>query len=158
MLKWNKPRVGLFVLRLALGTIFLLHGVMDLTGGRESFVREMLVMVGWSLPDALWWVVTVTEVLGGLALLLGLFTREAATLLALEMVGATLLFHLHQGFFIVAVPNAPLAYGFEYHIALVGGLACLALSGPGKWALASLLGSRRGGDRNAAVEATAPRG
>jgi len=157
MLKWTKPHVGLFVLRLALGTIFILHGAMDLTGGRASFVREMLAMVGWSLPDALWWVVTVTEVLGALALLLGLFTREAATLLALEMVAATLLFHLHQGFFIVAVPNAPLAYGFEYHIALVGGLACLALSGPGKWALPSRRGSRRGGD-DAAVEATAPRG
>jgi len=158
MLKWNKPHVGLFVLRLALGTIFVLHGAMDLTGGRESFVREMLVMVGWSLPDALWWVVAVTEVLGGLALLLGLFTREAATLLALEMVAATLLFHLHQGFFIVAVPNAPLAYGFEYHVALIGGLVCLALSGPGKWALPLRPRSRPAGDGDTAVEATIPPG
>ena len=33
--------------------------------------------------------------------------------------------------FIVAVPNVPLAYGFEFHVALIGGLACLAFSGPG---------------------------
>jgi putative oxidoreductase len=128
-------RIGLFILRLSLGLIFVLHGWMNIVGGQESFLREMLAMVGWSAPDSLVWLITGLELLGGLALMLGLFAREAALLLAVEMVVAVVLFHLRQGFFIVAVPNAPLAYGFEYHLALVGGLVCLVLGGPGRFAL-----------------------
>jgi putative oxidoreductase len=130
-----QQRIGLLILRLALGLIFVLHGWMNLVGGQDSFLREMLAMVGWSAPDYLVWSITGLELLGGLALMLGVFTREAAALLALEMVVAVVLFHLRQGFLIVAVPNAPLAYGFEYHLALVGGLVCLVLAGPGEFAL-----------------------
>ena len=130
-----QQRIGLLILRLALGLIFVLHGWMNIIGGQEAFLREMLSMVGWSAPDYLVWAITALELLGGLALMLGVFTREAALVLAIEMVVAVVLFHLRQGFFIVAVPNAPLAYGFEYHLALVGGLVCLALAGPGAYAL-----------------------
>lgn len=138
----GQQRIGLFVLRLAIGTIFVLHGWMNIVGGQESFLREMLAMVGWSAPGYLIWFITGLEILGGLALILGLFAREAALLLAIEMVVAVVLFHLRQGFFIVAVPNAPLAYGFEYHLALVGGLLCLALAGPGVFSLRDRLGAR----------------
>jgi putative oxidoreductase len=140
-------RIGLLLLRLALGLIFVLHGWMNLVGGQEAFLREMLAMVGWSAPDYLVWSVTALELLGGLALMSGFFAREAALLLAIEMVVAVVLFHLRQGFFIVAVPNAPLAYGFEYHLALVGGLVCLALAGPGDYALRG--GARGGTDAEA---------
>jgi len=132
---FGRQRLGLLVLRLSLGLIFVLHGWMNIVGGQESFLREMLAMVGWSAPDLLVWMITGMELLGGLALMLGIFTREAALLLAVEMVVAVALFHARQGFFIVAVPNVPLAYGFEYHLALVGGLVCLALAGPGAFAL-----------------------
>lgn len=131
----NRPELGLFILRLGVGAIFLMHGWMKLFGGQESFVREMLAMVGWSMPDAIWWVVTLVELLGGLMLVLGVFARYAALALAIEMVVAVLLFHLRQGFFIVAIPNVPLAYGFEYHLALVAGLVCVFLGGSGRWAL-----------------------
>lgn len=127
--------LGMFVLRLSLGLIFVLHGWMNVIGGQGSFVREMLAMAGWSAPDLLVWLITGLELLGGLALMLGMFTREVALILAVEMVVAVALFHIRQGFFIVAVPNVPLAYGFEYHLALLGGLACLALGGPGTFAL-----------------------
>jgi putative oxidoreductase len=130
----ERQRIGLLILRLALGLIFVLHGWMNVVGGQESFLREMLAMVGWSPPDILIWSITGLELLGGLALMAGVFTREAAFLLAVEMVVAVVLFHLRQGFFIVAVPNAPLAYGFEYHLALIGGLVCLVLAGPGGFA------------------------
>ena len=142
----RRQRVGLLVLRLALGLIFVLHGWTNIAGG-ESFLREMLAMVGWSAPDPLVWMIAALEFFGGLALVLGLLTRGAALLLALEMVIAVALFHLRQGFFIVAVPNAPLAYGFEYHVALVGGLVCLALGGPGELALEGRVGARRLGLR-----------
>lgn len=134
---------GLLILRVAAGLVFLLHGWEKLFGDQISFVQEMLTMAGWSLPAGLLWGVAVLEVIGGLALLAGVFTRVAGFVLAVEMVVAVVLFHLRQGFFIVAVPNAPLAYGFEFHAVLVGALICLALAGPGRWSLAGRLNSGR---------------
>lgn len=133
--------IGLLVLRVSLGLIFVLHGWVNITEGL-SFLREMLAMVGWSAPAPLMWAITGIELIGGLALIFGVFTRGAAALLAAEMMVAVALFHVRQGFFIVAVPNVPLAYGFEYHVALVGGLVCLALAGPGELALESRLHPR----------------
>lgn len=135
-------RIGLLVLRSALGLIFVLHGWVNIVAGQESFLNEMLAMVGWSAPDLLMWLITGLELFGGLALMLGMFTREAALILAIEMVVAVALFHIRQGFFIVAAPNAPLAYGFEYHLALVGGLICLVCAGPGAFALADRIGTQ----------------
>lgn len=135
----RQQAIGLLVLRLALGLIFVLHGWMNLVAGQESFLREMLAMVGFAPPNVVVWTITAVEALGGLALILGIFTRVAAVVLALEMVVAAGLFLANQGFFIVAVPNVPLAYGFEYHLALVGGLVCLALNGAGEFALEARL-------------------
>jgi len=132
----RNPALGLAVLRVGTGAVFLLHGWQKLFGQDISFLREMLGMAGWSLPDSLWWLVAVLETIGGIALLTGLCTRLASVGLALEMLAAIILFHARQGFFIVAVPNVPLAYGFEYHVILIASLACLALAGPGRWALA----------------------
>jgi putative oxidoreductase len=148
--KSKQHTLGLLVLRLALGLIFVLHGWMNILGGQESFLREMLTMVGWSAPDLLVWLITGFELLAGLALILGVFTREAAALLAIEMVVAVVLFHVRQGFFIVAIPNAPLAYGFEYHLSLVGGLVCLALGGSGAYALEGRIRKGTGADPVAA--------
>lgn len=132
---WDRPGLGLLALRISLGLIFFLHGLMKFFGGEVSFIREMLLMAGWSIPEPLLWLSAIIEVISGMALLLGIFARQAAGLLAVEMIVAVVLFHLRQGFFIVAVPNVPLAYGFEYHLALLGGLTCLAFSGPGAGAL-----------------------
>ncbi len=142
MFKVKRPEVGLLILRLSMGIIFFLHGWMKLAGGQELFVREMLAMVGWQMPNALLWLVALAELLGGLALILGLFSRWAAVALAVEMIVVLALFHFRQGFFIVAIPNVPLAFGFEFHVALVGGLICVALSGSGRWALEAKLSRR----------------
>ncbi len=74
----DRPAVGLLVLRIAMGLIFILHGWMKLFGDREMFVREVLHMVGWVLPDPVIWIVTILEFVGGLALILGVFARWAA--------------------------------------------------------------------------------
>jgi len=142
--------MGLLVLRVSIGLIFFLHGWMKLFGHQVSFLREMLHMAGVTLPDPLIWLATAIELGAGLALMAGLFTRPAALLLTAEMVIAVLLFDLQEGFFIVSVPNVPLAYGFEYHLALIAGLVCVALGGPGRWALAS-----RGASAPAATGAAA---
>ena len=135
-MRWpTNPAAGLLVLRLAIGLVFFLHGWMKLFGQQISFVQEMLAMAGWSVPDVLLWLVAILELIGGIALIAGLFTRPFAAALALEMVVAVVLFHARQGFFIVAIPNVPLAFGFEYQVTLVGALLCLVLGGPGAWSV-----------------------
>ncbi|MFQ5680045.1 MAG: DoxX family protein [Gemmatimonadota bacterium] len=134
---------GLLILRVGLGLVFFFHGWAKLLGHQISFVNEMLQMAGWTLPEAILWLVAIVELAAGIALLLGLWSRTAALVLAIEMVVAVALFHLRQGFFIVSIPNVPLAYGFEYHVALVSGLVCVALGGPGRWALEDRLGRGR---------------
>ena len=152
MVKLSKSDTGMLVLRVALGLIFFLHGWMNVIAGRESFIREMLIMSGWSLPDAVIWFVTSVELLGGLALILGVLTQWVALILVVEMAIAVALFHLRQGFFIVAIPNVPLAYGFEYHVALIAGLVCVWLSGPGGWALDGMIAARRRATPNNRVQ------
>lgn len=140
----NRPQIGLLVLRLAMGVVFFLHGWTKLFGEGISFVQEMLTMAGASLPGSVLWAVALLELVAGLALLLGIFTRYAASLLAIEMLIAVLLFHVREGFFIVAVPNVPLAYGFEFHLTLIAALACLTLSGPGGASMEETLRRRTG--------------
>lgn len=136
MNRWFGPESGLLALRVALGVIFVLHGWEKLFGGGLSFVSQMLEIVGWSFPPWLLFGVALIELVGGLALILGHGARLAALVLAIEMVVVVALFHARQGFFIDTVPSAPLAYGFEFHVALVGGLVCIALAGPGRPRLA----------------------
>lgn len=131
----DRWKSGVLVLRIAFGTLFFLHGWVKLFGNSISFLQEMLGMAGWTIPVAVLTVIAIFELVAGLALVTGVFVRVMSWLLALEMVAAVVLFHAKQGFFIVAVPNVPLAYGFEYHVALIGGLICLALAGPGAFAL-----------------------
>jgi len=127
--------LGLLILRLGAGLVFFLHGWQKLFGQDISFVKEMLTMAGWTLPDWLLWLVALVELVGGIALLTGFFARSAGFVLALEMLVAIILFHAREGFFIVAVPNVPLAFGFEYHAILIASLLCVGLGGPGRWAL-----------------------
>ena len=74
-------------------------------------------------PAAAAVVLTLVEFVGGALLVLGLFTRWAAWLLAIDMVVAILLVHLKKGFF-----NPQ---GFEYPLTLLATNIAIALAGPG---------------------------
>lgn len=125
------------ILRFALGSVFFLHGLQKLflygVGGTAGSFADM----GVPLPALAAAFATFVELLGGLALLLGVFTRYAAGLLAVVMLGALLTVHLTAGFFL---PN-----GFEYVLVLLAGSIALVLSGPGALALENALGSGEGG-------------
>lgn len=135
MSRARRSEIGILILRVSLGLIFFLHGSEKLFGSGFSFVSEMLNMAGWILPVWLLLIVALVELLGGAALILGFAARPVALVLMLEMIVAVVLFHARQGFFIHTVPNAPLAYGFEFHLALIGGLLATSLAGPGAYAV-----------------------
>jgi len=121
-------------LRFSIGVVFLVHGIGKLFAvgpvalGVSNF-SGYLAGLGVPLPMLAAWIVTLVETFGGLAILLGLFTREAALLLSLDMLTAFFLVHLPNGF---AVQNN----GYEMVILLFFGCLTLLLHGPGeKWAL-----------------------
>ena len=83
--------LGLLILRLSTGGLLLFHGVAKLLGGL-SFVQGMLAAKG--LPGFLAYGAVVGEVLAPLALILGLFTRGAAAVVAFNMLVAIAMAHL----------------------------------------------------------------
>ncbi|WP_227377119.1 DoxX family protein [Haladaptatus halobius] len=94
---------GPFLIRVAVSLVVLVHGVGKLfaVGPAAMPVSKFAgFLAGLGLPFAspLAWAVAVVEVGGGLLLLLGLFTRITALVLAVEMVVATILVHLPKGY------------------------------------------------------------
>jgi putative oxidoreductase len=118
---------GLLPLRLVVGVVFLVHGGQKLfvfgIGGTAGFMAQ----VGIPAPGAAAVVVTLVELLGGLALILGALTRLASLLLAIDMAVAVVVVHLPAGFF--------LPRGSEFALTLLGATLTLLLTGPGALAV-----------------------
>ncbi len=112
--------LGLLALRLALGLIFFSHGYPKLAhqgGGMQGF------FIQHGLPGYFVYIAGVLEVFGGLLLVLGLFTRGAALLLAIEMGVAIWKVHSSGGY--LAVHN------YEFPLAMLTGCFALATVGAG---------------------------
>ncbi len=126
---------GITILRVVLGIVFVMHGGQKLFIYGFSGVAGLMGRVGIPLPLLSAVVVTAVEFLGGAALLLGLLTRWAAALLAINMLVAMVVVHLRAGFFL---PN-----GFEYTLTLLAANIALALTGPGEAAVDTALKKRQ---------------
>lgn len=127
---------GITLMRVMVGIVFLVHGLQKLfvsgIGGTAGFFESLAI----PLPMVAAVVVTLVETVGGAALILGLATRWVAIPLAIDMLVATLLVHLPNGFF--AVPNG----GYELTLLLLIANVSLVLAGAGALALDNLLSTR----------------
>jgi len=132
---------GLVPLRLAVGLVFVVHGAQKLfvfgLGGAAGFMAK----VGIPLPSVAAVVVTAVEILGGLALVLGLGTRLAAALLAFEMLIVILTVRLKMGF----------VGGYEFELTLLAASLSLVFLGAGpvtaKTVFARRAATQTGGSR-----------
>jgi putative oxidoreductase len=114
-----KP-LGLLLLRLGLGIIFIYHGYPKLIH-TQGFM-DQVVRIGF--PSFFAYIVGVLEFFGGALLVVGLFTRVAGLLLACEMAVAICKVHLPQGS-IYALRN------YELPLAVCVGAFALATVGAG---------------------------
>ncbi|GAB4217179.1 MAG: DoxX family protein [Roseiflexaceae bacterium] len=135
--------IGITVLRIIVGIVFAAHGWQKLGNGVEG-TAGFFGSLGVPLPAVAAVVVIALELLGGIALILGLGTRYVAPLLAFTMLVAMLLVHLPNGFFAQQG-------GVEFVLTLFGASVALALTGSGAYALDDLVFRRGRAQEPAAV-------
>lgn len=141
-------RWALFPVRLAVGFGFLMHGVAKYGRGPERFAK-LLQYVGTPLPLQTAWLVTLLELCGGLALIVGALVTLAALPLIVSMLVAMLAIHVHYGFSSVntigMTPAGPVfgPPGYEINVLYIAALLALAAGGPTAMSLDAWRARRR---------------
>lgn len=116
------------VLRVALGALFLAHASLKLFVFTPAGTAKFFASLG--MPGELAYLVMTVEVLSGIALILGVWTRYAALAGIPILLGAIFTVHGAAGFFFTNPKG-----GWEFPALWVVGLAAQALLGDGAYAL-----------------------
>ena len=132
-LNTNTNDAGKLVLRVALAAMLLFHGVAKLSGG-IGFVADMLAKAG--LPAVFGYGVYIGEVVAPLLILVGLFTRPAALIVAINMIVAVLLAHTSQFFTL----NETGGWALELQGMFFFAAVAVALLGAGRYSIGGVNG------------------
>ncbi|WP_077212086.1 DoxX family protein [Bacillus dakarensis] len=126
-----KHEIGALILRVTLGVLFFIHGLVKFQGGIEN-------TVGWfdsiGIPGFMAYVVALIELVGGIALILGVATRLVSALLAIIMIGAIFTAKLSLGL----LGDGQMA-GYELDIAFFVIAVFLAINGSKLYSLGNLI-------------------
>lgn len=121
------------VLRASLAIFMLFHGLSKVLGGIDPIIG-MVGKIG--MPAAFAYLVYIGEVVAPLLVLLGIWTRPAALVIAVNMVVAVLLAHPHQLFTLSKTGGWALELqGFFFITAIV-----VALQGAGRYSVSGTSG------------------
>jgi len=123
------------ILRLSLGVIMISHGIPKIKK-REVLGKKWNDHYG--VPKATIWLTGILQIVGGLALLVGLFTSLTSLILVLDMLAALFVcvFNSHHREPFNSVTPVK---GWDVNLLLVGALFAVMLLGGGKWSLDALL-------------------
>ncbi|HAQ07982.1 MAG TPA: DoxX family protein [Bacillus bacterium] len=127
----NRHEAAATILRLVLGATFLVHGAAKFQGGIENTAGffESLGFPGFSA-----YIVALVELVGGLAMLLGVGTRVISILFAIVLAVAVIKVKLAGGF----LGNGQMA-GYELDLALLAISIFLAITNKSLFALDNVI-------------------
>ena len=132
--------LALVVMRVVLGVIMVAHGYHKVFGG----LAQGSHMVGsMGLPAWLGYVAAFTELIGGLMILAGFFTRPAAFALCIDLVVAIWKVHWRNG-----LMGSPDHAGFEFPLALAALAVGLIFFGAGPISIDHVLRGGGGSKRS----------
>jgi putative oxidoreductase len=128
------PSWSHLVVRLALGVVFFAHGAQKVLGwfggdglrGTIGYFRQ-----GLGIPPAATVAAAFTELLGGIAMILGFLARPAAAGLLVDMAVAVAVVHWRHGFFINWTGTPGRGHGYEFNLALIAMALSILVGGAG---------------------------
>ena len=130
--------LALFVLRCGVGAVMLAHGINHIAGGGKiEGTARWFESLGMRPGIVHAWLASITEVAGGVALVLGLLTPLGGAAVIGIMAVAFVTNHRGNGFFIFRPGE-----GWEYVMTLAITGLVLAVAGPGEWSLDEAFGLR----------------
>jgi putative oxidoreductase len=147
---WGRPALARWApipLRLIVGFGFMQHGFAKMSRGPDAFAA-ILHALGVPAPHFMAWVSILTELFGGLAVLVGAFLTLASIPMAILLLVAIFTVHLPNGFSsikLIAVTAAGPQFGpvgYEVNLLYLACLAGLVLGGAGPFALDAFLRAR----------------
>ena len=143
-------------LRLIIGYGFMEHGYAKLSRGPDAFAAILQAMTV-PYPHFMAWSTILTELFGGLAVILGAFVTIVSAPMAAVLLVALFKVHLPYGFSsikLIAVTAAGAQFGppgYEVNLLYLACLAALVMGGAGPFSVDGLIG-KRGGTRNDTTE------
>ena len=127
--------IATLVARIGLGVVFIAHGWQKFDTNGLDATKAGFEGMGIPLPEISAYFATFVELVGGAALLLGIFAPIVGILLFLNMLGAFVFVHYENGVFVGEG-------GYELVVALGVGALVLAAVGAGRISLDNALGGK----------------
>jgi putative oxidoreductase len=125
--------------RILLAFLFVQGGYYKLMGGIPGTVANM-TSHGIPFPDILVWGAIAVELVGGLMLMAGLFTRWVALVIAAYTLALGLIFH---AYWLAPAAEARLErIIFLNHLSLIGGMLAIVAFGAGCFSLDAAMGRK----------------
>ncbi len=127
----DSMNLALLVLRCGLGAVMLAHGLNHIYGGGKiAGTGRWFESLGMKPGIVHAWLASITEVVGGALLILGLLTPFGGAAVVGVMLVAWITNHKGNGFFIFRPGE-----GWEYVMTLTLAGFAIAVLGPGEWSL-----------------------
>ncbi|GFO53961.1 hypothetical protein GMSM_09680 [Geomonas sp. Red276] len=133
-----------FIVRIGLGLVFFPHGAQKVLGwfGGPGFSKALAMFTTqMHIPAALAVLVILAESLGAIGLIVGFLSRIAAFGILCDMVGAIVLVHWPNGFF-MNWSGKQAGEGFEYHLLVIAMSLAILIGGAGKWSIDRIIDCR----------------
>ena len=128
--------IGITALRVIAGLIFVAYGWQKVSQNTVAGVTGYFTQLGVPLPELFGPFISYLELLGGMALILGVLTRPIALLFVADMAGALIFAHLPSGFYVEQG-------GFSQVLILGTAALAIALIGPGPYSVDRYLFGRK---------------
>ncbi len=106
-------------LRMAVGILFLIHGIFRVVTGIVDDFGGFFTAIGWPMGLQLAWTITCLEIICALALIIGKWWRIAATYLITQTIAGIYLVHWPHGWFVVGGGRNGMEYSFLLIVCLL---------------------------------------